>query len=628
LCARAGTFEQESEEMRLIRGFDERVAASANAARRHLITLIAVTAVLAISTGCFTFNTAAVAATDRASYRVVKRGDSLWTIAAAQLGQGASDRRIATVVTRLASMNAARLQRGRDYLLPGQRLRLPTGQAAASALRGPEYRPVFVRLGSGYHRAAGSHRVRDVQRMLACTGHPAGPADGRFGPRTLAAVDRFQRDHRLTVDGIVGRRTLASLRRACRSAHSVRHHRQRRPARAERSAVSAPDKPHRLPAAPVSASRDTQTPADHVWLWYACCAAAFAVAALVTWRMRARQPVQNDANTAPAADARAEQKVSGDLFTGAWRPTDDVPEIPLAQRSGPRPPRTSASTGVQQQALAVQPYHLPATPTVSVVILAFEQTANLLATLAGLPKGLAQVIVVDCTSLGRNLLAASRPPWRAEVIRHRACGRGEAFTVGLEHSRGEIVAVIDGSGLADPAAIGRLIQEVQAGATFAKGSRYLPGGIAGGDVVERVVDRALSRLVNTLFGSDYTDVRLGFSAFRRDSLPDLHLESADAEAAVLMNIQMAKAGLPVAEIATFAAPPSAGAAHGVRHVWRVVRAIIGERSSHESVATNGKSAAPPERADVPGEGSNGEAPIRPSRRFGRDKVEVTGKDEP
>jgi peptidoglycan hydrolase-like protein with peptidoglycan-binding domain len=36
-------------------------------------------------------------------------------------------------------------------------------------------------------------------------------ADGKFGPQTDAAVRIYQRQHGLTVDGIVGRQTWASL---------------------------------------------------------------------------------------------------------------------------------------------------------------------------------------------------------------------------------------------------------------------------------------------------------------------------------------------------------------------------------------------------------------------------------
>jgi murein DD-endopeptidase MepM/ murein hydrolase activator NlpD len=59
-------------------------------------------------------------------------------------------------------------------------------------------------------------RGRDVaglQFLLAIRGMPGGPVDGGFGPRTAAAVARFQRWAGLGVDGIAGHATIAALRR-------------------------------------------------------------------------------------------------------------------------------------------------------------------------------------------------------------------------------------------------------------------------------------------------------------------------------------------------------------------------------------------------------------------------------
>jgi peptidoglycan hydrolase-like protein with peptidoglycan-binding domain len=54
--------------------------------------------------------------------------------------------------------------------------------------------------------------VRGLQRMLTTRGFDPGEIDGRFGPKTKAAVNAFQSDHGLDVDGIVGPNTWDSLR--------------------------------------------------------------------------------------------------------------------------------------------------------------------------------------------------------------------------------------------------------------------------------------------------------------------------------------------------------------------------------------------------------------------------------
>jgi peptidoglycan hydrolase-like protein with peptidoglycan-binding domain len=79
--------------------------------------------------------------------------------------------------------------------------------AADAPLRGWSAGP--VRLGAGFHRAGGSDRVRELQRLLARLGYRVGPIDGLFGRRTRAAVGWFQVKHGLPVNG---RATLVTVR--------------------------------------------------------------------------------------------------------------------------------------------------------------------------------------------------------------------------------------------------------------------------------------------------------------------------------------------------------------------------------------------------------------------------------
>ena len=53
--------------------------------------------------------------------------------------------------------------------------------------------------------------VRTLQSLLNSKGYSVGSVDGDFGPATEAAVRKFQADHGLGVDGIVGKNTWAAL---------------------------------------------------------------------------------------------------------------------------------------------------------------------------------------------------------------------------------------------------------------------------------------------------------------------------------------------------------------------------------------------------------------------------------
>jgi hypothetical protein len=69
-----------------------------------------------------------------------------------------------------------------------------------------------ARRGLGFVRPSGSKRVREVQRLLVRIGYRPGRIDGRFGPRTEAAVLAFQYKHGFVRSGVVGSRTLRALR--------------------------------------------------------------------------------------------------------------------------------------------------------------------------------------------------------------------------------------------------------------------------------------------------------------------------------------------------------------------------------------------------------------------------------
>jgi murein DD-endopeptidase MepM/ murein hydrolase activator NlpD len=89
---------------------------------------------------------------------------------------------------------------------------------AVDGVAGPQTRSA---LGRRWRRALGSRVLNEekagwdvaaLQFLLASHGFPSGPFDGGFGPRTAAAVTRFQRWARLSPDGMAGPATIAALR--------------------------------------------------------------------------------------------------------------------------------------------------------------------------------------------------------------------------------------------------------------------------------------------------------------------------------------------------------------------------------------------------------------------------------
>jgi peptidoglycan hydrolase-like protein with peptidoglycan-binding domain/DNA invertase Pin-like site-specific DNA recombinase len=71
-----------------------------------------------------------------------------------------------------------------------------------------------LQFGAGYGQANGAAAVRDVQRALRRLGWQPGPVDGLYGPRTKAAVIRYQTAAGLAADGVVGAGTRQALTNA------------------------------------------------------------------------------------------------------------------------------------------------------------------------------------------------------------------------------------------------------------------------------------------------------------------------------------------------------------------------------------------------------------------------------
>jgi peptidoglycan hydrolase-like protein with peptidoglycan-binding domain len=64
---------------------------------------------------------------------------------------------------------------------------------------------------AGYGQPGGSPQVRGVQRRLRALGQRPGPVDGRYGPRTLAAIERFQRTAGQPASGVLLPATAVAL---------------------------------------------------------------------------------------------------------------------------------------------------------------------------------------------------------------------------------------------------------------------------------------------------------------------------------------------------------------------------------------------------------------------------------
>jgi glycosyltransferase involved in cell wall biosynthesis len=222
---------------------------------------------------------------------------------------------------------------------------------------------------------------------------------------------------------------------------------------------------------------------------------------------------------------------------------------------------------------------------VSVVIPALNEQENLPYVFARLPPGLHELIVVDGHSTDRTVAVALQLRPDARIVMQTGRGKGNALAAGFAACTGDIVVMLDADGSTDAAEIPRFVAALCNGADFVKGSRFAQGG-ASSDItrIRKLGNRVLSAMVNSLYGTSYTDLCYGYNAFWTRCLPYMHVDCDGFEVETLINVRIAKAGLVVHEVPSYERNRIHGASNlsALRDGSRVLRTIASERVSAAS----------------------------------------------
>jgi glycosyltransferase involved in cell wall biosynthesis len=214
---------------------------------------------------------------------------------------------------------------------------------------------------------------------------------------------------------------------------------------------------------------------------------------------------------------------------------------------------------------------------VSVVVPALNEARNIGWVLDRLPECVDEVIVVDGRSTDGTIEAALRARPDATVVCETRPGKGAALRAGFERSSGEFVVMLDADGSMEPAEITRYLPLLRNGYDLVKGSRFITGG--GSTDISRlrgIGNLALLHVANRLHRCSFTELCYGFMAFRRSMLPNLRLTADGFEIEAQIVSHSLRAGLRVAEVASFEAVRRSGASNlrTFRDGSRVVRELI------------------------------------------------------
>jgi hypothetical protein len=216
---------------------------------------------------------------------------------------------------------------------------------------------------------------------------------------------------------------------------------------------------------------------------------------------------------------------------------------------------------------------------VSVVVPAMNEARNIGHVLGRLPEGLHEVILVDGNSHDETIEAARQAYPTIRVLTQSGRGKGDAFRTGFAAVTGNLVVMLDADGSADPGEIPRFVEALEAGADFAKGSRFLEGG-GSADITKlrSAGNTFLSGTANLLHGTRFTDLCYGYNAFWARCLPFISLDVPGFEVETLINLRIAGAGMKITEVPSYESDRLYGQSNlnTFRDGFRVLGTILSE----------------------------------------------------
>jgi glycosyltransferase involved in cell wall biosynthesis len=186
-----------------------------------------------------------------------------------------------------------------------------------------------------------------------------------------------------------------------------------------------------------------------------------------------------------------------------------------------------------------------------------------------------EIVVCDNGSTDASVAIAER--MGARVVHQPLRGYGNAYLKGFASARGHYLVMGDADDTYDftmiPTFLGALTDD---GHQFVTGSRYLGGGDAHITALHRYFGNpALTRILNLLFASRYTDVYCGFRAFSREAYDRIRPVSPGMEFNLELAINAGLAGLRVKEIPIVLAPRKGESKlRTFRDGWRSLRMML------------------------------------------------------
>ncbi len=220
---------------------------------------------------------------------------------------------------------------------------------------------------------------------------------------------------------------------------------------------------------------------------------------------------------------------------------------------------------------------------VTVVVPALNEAENLPHVLPRIPGWVHEVVLVDDHCTDNTVEVARHLMPDIKVVRNeRTGGKGNALRAGFAAATGDIIVQLDADGSEDPMEIHSFVGALLAGADYAKGSRFIPGGgTSDMTLLRKAGNFGFVLMVRILFGVRFTDLCYGYNAFWKRVVPQLALDADGFEIEAMLNLRAHRRGLKIAEVPSFEDERVHGEGRLVTWPdgWRVLKTIWRERTT-------------------------------------------------